>query len=73
MPKTIGEARVRTEFNPSANSDVDQIKQKAAEIINLIDNLPVNADNPAESARLKALAMTSFETGAMWGVKAAKL
>jgi len=73
MPKTIGEARVRTEFNPSANSDVDQIKQKAAELINLLDALPLSAENPSESSRLKALAMTSIETGAMWGVKAATL
>lgn len=36
MSKTYGEAVVRTEFNPSANSTVDQIKQKSAELINLI-------------------------------------
>lgn len=70
MEKTIGETRVRTAFNPSANGDVDQIKQKAAELINLINNLP-SPPNPSEAGRLKALAMTAIEEGAMWGVKAA--
>ena len=31
--KTLGEARVRTQFNPSADSLVDQIKQKSAELM----------------------------------------
>lgn len=62
---TLGELRVRTTFNPANNSDVDTIKQKAAELINLIDLLPT-ADR-----RLVALACTDIESGAMWAVKAA--
>lgn len=34
--KTLGEARVRTSFNPDNNSLVDQIKQKSAELIDFI-------------------------------------
>lgn len=33
---TVGEFRVRTTFNPSSDSVVDQIKQKTAELINLL-------------------------------------
>lgn len=66
MPeKTIGELRVRTEFNPSASSDVDLIKQKSAELINLVENLQT-ADR-----RLVSLAQTTYEEAAMWAVKAA--
>lgn len=62
---TIGEARVRTSFNPSADSTVDQIKQKTAELINLVESLKL------KDARLASLAQTAYEEGAMWAVKAA--
>lgn len=38
MNKTIGELRVIVEFNPSNNGIVDQIKQKSAELINLVES-----------------------------------
>lgn len=69
--KTLGEARVRTEFNPSNSGLVDQIKQKTAELINLISTIPDGSEAPREAGRLKSLAMTSYEEAAMWGVKAA--
>jgi hypothetical protein len=62
---TLGEQRVRVSFNPSANSDVDQLKQKAAELIDMCEKLKGN------DPRLAALAQTAFEEGAMWAVKAA--
>lgn len=62
---SIGEQRVRTTFNPSANSIVDQIKQKTAELINMCEQLK-NKD-----ARLASLAQTEYENAAMWAVKAA--
>jgi len=62
---SIGEDRVRTTFNPSANTVVDQIKQKSAELIDICEGL--RGKNP----RLAALAQTAFEEAAMWGVKAA--
>lgn len=65
MEKSLGELRVRTEFNPSKDSSVDQIKQKTAELINLVDALRT-ADR-----RLVSLAQTAYEEAAMWAVKAA--
>jgi hypothetical protein len=74
--KTIGEKRVRTSFNPSDQSTVQHIKERAAEFINYVDqnvNAPENypKENLGEFVRLKALAMTAIEEGAMWAVKAA--
>jgi len=62
---TLGELRVRTSFNPAHDSDVDLIKQKSAELINLVDNLKT-ADR-----RLVGIAQTTYEEAAMWAVKAA--
>lgn len=70
---SLGESRVRTSFNPAQDGTVDRIKQKSAELINLISSIEdgTNMKNPAEVGRLKSLAMTSIEEAAMWGVKAA--
>lgn len=65
---TKGENRVRVTFNVGGNSDVDKIKTKTAELINLIDSLP---NKNGEMERLKSLAMTAYEEAAMWAVKAA--
>lgn len=62
---SVGERRVRTSFNPSSSSEVDYIKQKAAELIDLCEGLK------GRNGRLAALAQTAFEEGAMWAVKAA--
>jgi len=73
MPEqTIGESRVRTTFNVGNNDVVDQIKTKSAELINLISSVEDGSvrKNPAEAGRLKSLAMTAIEEGAMWAVKA---
>jgi hypothetical protein len=85
MQQTKGQYRVGITFNPSQLGVVDQIKVKAAELIDLIDSVPSNPDTPAgatvagdqlvglagERARLKALAQTGVEEAAMWAVKAA--
>jgi hypothetical protein len=65
---TKGEQRVRTTFNPNNDSVVDQVKQKTAELINLVDL--INKQD-SEVHRLKALAQTAYEEAAMWAVKAA--
>jgi len=62
---TIGELRVRTEFNPGKDSVVDQLKQKSAELIDLCETLKT------KDARLASLAQTAYEEAAMWAVKAA--
>lgn len=73
---TIGEDRVRTKFNPSNDSLVEQIKQKSAELIDLCEeakkNSPGTRERP-EEMRLWALAQTHYEDAAMWAVKAATL
>jgi hypothetical protein len=63
--ETVGELRVRTKFNPSASSDVDLIKNKSAELIDLCENLK------SKDPRLASLAQTAYEEAAMWAVKAA--
>lgn len=70
MSKTIGENRVRIEFNPSNDDTVFQIKQKSAELINLCEGLRPT-DGNGEKFRLISLAQTSYEEAAMWAVKAA--
>ena len=59
--RTEGQRRVGTSFNPSANIAVDLIKEKAAELIDLILE--------EGEGREAAVAATQIETGAMWGVK----
>jgi hypothetical protein len=62
---SIGEDRVRLSFNPSANEEVETIKRKVAELIDLCETLK------QKDGRLASLAQTAFEEGAMWAVKAA--
>lgn len=61
--KSIGESRVRTDFNVSASSIVDEIKKKSAELINICEDLK------EKDPRLAAIAMTAYEEAAMWAVK----
>ncbi|HYK57485.1 MAG TPA: hypothetical protein VEV15_13550 [Flavisolibacter sp.] len=63
--KTIGELRVRTDFNVNNDSTVDKIKQKTAELINLCEELK------EKDGRLASIAQTQYEDAAMWAVKAA--
>lgn len=75
--QSLGEFRVGIGFNPSGDDLVSKIKRQAADLIDLIDQIPaVNAtDLPdhirSERLRLRALAMTRVEEAAMWAVKAA--
>lgn len=64
---TLGEKRVRVEFNPSAESAVDILKNKTADLINLVNACP---SEDGETKRLMSLAMTSYEEACMWAVKA---
>jgi hypothetical protein len=66
---TLGEQRVRVSFNPSGDNIVDEIKRLTANLINLVNALPDH--NDGEVKRIKALAMTEYESAAHWGVKAA--
>ena len=69
---TLGEYRVGIAFNPSGDDTVGKIKRAAADLIDLIYNMPEGDPNiTAERDRLIRLAAYCFETGAMWAVKAA--
>ena len=68
---SLGTDRVRADFNPSKNTLVDQIKRKAAELIDLCQDIKGAPVESSERARCAALAQTYFETGAMYAVKAA--
>lgn len=76
-PKTLGEFRVRTDFNVSGSGYVDEIKQAAAQLMDSIDRAAAKPDwdqrYAGEFNRLKALALTNIEQGAMWAVKMATL
>lgn len=62
---TIGETRVRVEFNPSSNDIVTKIKEETASLIDFCETLK------SRDPRLAALAQTAYEEAAMWAVKAA--
>jgi hypothetical protein len=49
-------------FNSESRSDVDRIKEKAIELVNLIEEL-------GKDPRRKATAITNIETGVMYAVK----
>ena len=77
---TKGEYRVGIAFNPSKDDMVNQIKRKAADLIDLIETIPfpeyaddeeIDGTHISEIGRLKALAQTHVEDAAMWAVKAA--
>jgi len=63
--QTVGEQRVRVSINVGNSSNVDIIKKKSAELIDLCETLK------AKDPRLASLAQTSYEEAAMWAVKAA--
>jgi len=72
---STGEYKVGITFNPGGNEMVNKVKRAAADLIDLIETIAVDADEGSawdiEVKRLKALAMTHIEDGAMWAVKAA--
>lgn len=82
--QSIGEKRVRVSFNPSEQSVVDSIKQKSADLIDILqavrnDEVSKTYEKTpeeknalsGEKLRLIALAQTAYEEAAMWAVKAA--
>ena len=70
--QSLGQKRVKAEFNPAKNDVVDQIKNKSAELIDLIETM--RGDGKAmisgEKARVISIAQTEVETACMYAVKA---
>ena len=70
---TIGEKRVRTEFNPSGVGNVNFIKENSAKLINFCEDMKPKEGEKVEPEKLRliALAQIAYEEAAMWAVKAA--
>ena len=86
MEKTLGEKRVRTDFNTTKNDVVTILKNRTADLIDICQGMrseeasAVPDETPAEfnqrcgeKLRLIALAQTAYEEAAMWAVKAATI
>ena len=61
---TLGEKRVQRNFNPSANKDVEEIKTKYAEILDLLES-----KRNDRNGREISIAQTEAETSCMYAVK----
>jgi len=74
MENTIGEKRVRTDFNPESVGNVNFIKQNSAKLINVCEEMKPKEGEKVEPEKLRliALAQTACEA-AMWAVKAVTL
>ena len=53
MEKSLGERRVRTDFNVSGESAIDEIKTKTAELINIVNACPVDRHEDFCQAKVK--------------------
>lgn len=62
---TLGEQRVRLDFNPAGDKTVTEFKTKIAELIDLVEM--IKGFDP----RLAAMAQSSLEIACMWAVKLA--
>jgi len=65
---TEGEHRVGIGFNPSGNEDVFYLKNRVAKLIDAMNAIASDKAHPG--ARCASIAMTEFESAAMWAVKA---
>ena len=65
---TLGEYRVGISFNPSSNEHVNEIKRRAADLIDYCNDW--NSGDNAEAIELMHIAMRKIESAAMDAVKA---
>ncbi len=74
IPLTYGQKAVGLKFNPGELKDVDIIKQKCAELIDMMDDLRKSQNTlknaSSEGQRLCSIAITEMQTAQMWLVKA---
>lgn len=66
--QTLGQKRVKAEFNPAKNGLVDQIKNKSAELIDMLEQM--RDGGSSEKQRVISIAQTELETACMYAVKA---
>lgn len=69
MEKTLGQKRVKADFNPANNGVVDQIKNKCAKLIDLLETLRTEGSS-SEQNRVISIAQTEIESASHFGVKA---
>jgi len=68
MEKTLGEKRVRIDFNVKKDDNVSLIKQHIAQLIDICETL--KAINPSEEkTRAFEIAQQELESAAHWAVK----
>lgn len=83
---TLGEKRVRIDFNTTNSDIVHELKEKTARIINLLECLKNDEvsktydksehelkNESGEKLRLLAIAQTAYEEACMWAVKASTI
>ena len=75
--KSIGEQRVRIDFNVSGSDIIHDFKKSSAELINKLEEMRedkhLNETQYREYQRLISLAQTAYEEACMWAVKAATI
>ena len=70
MTQTLGTKRMGAQHDPSKNEVVDQIRNKAANLHDMIDSLLGTDEISGEKRRLVALAQTHLQTAKMFAVEA---
>jgi hypothetical protein len=65
---TFGERACGMSFNPGGREDVEFIKRKFAEVVDMLNVYRIDA-NP-EVGRMLSIAITETQTAQMWAVKA---
>lgn len=70
--KSLGEKRVRVDFNVSQSGNVYALKSQSAKLIDILEEYKNDPRNEidGEAVRLIATAQTKIEEAAMWAVKA---
>jgi hypothetical protein len=66
---SFGEKAVGLTFNPSGSHEVDNCKREFAAVIDRMNYLREQSDNP-EVKRMALVAITETQTAQMWAVKA---
>lgn len=66
---SFGQKAVGLRFNPSSDIPTQQIKERAAALIDTLNDYR-NATQDPEVKRMLSLAITEVQAGQMWGVKA---
>ena len=68
-PLTFGQKACGVTFNPSRSVDVDDVKEKCANLVDYLNNLRSESIQ-GEKKRMLSLAITDMQTAQMWAVKA---